>query len=128
MGRRDEGPPDPAQRRSPGGDGKSEVALRYLRDKTKPRTLWVDALSINQANLQEKAKQVPRMRDIFQSATTVLAWTGDASSDSDAAFAAIRRLGRCAMMSKSIIGRSRVTAQDLRRIGVDPSAINWTAL
>jgi hypothetical protein len=105
-----------------------EIALRHLRRETELRTLWVDALSINQGDDQEKAEQVPRMRDIFASATTVLAWTGESSEDSDAAIAAIRRVGRCVMMSRKRIPRIRVTAHDLRRIGVDPLALNWAAL
>jgi hypothetical protein len=68
------------------------------------------------------------MRDIFASATTVLAWTGDSSEDSDAAIAVIRRVERCTMMSRKILNQIRVTTQDLRRIGVDPFALNWAAL
>lgn len=39
-------------------------------------TLWVDALSINQSNLDERSVQVSRMGDIFQQAEKVVAWLG----------------------------------------------------
>ena len=38
--------------------------------------LWVDALCINQRDIDEKSKQVPRMTEIFSSAYTVLIWLG----------------------------------------------------
>ncbi|MCJ1284487.1 hypothetical protein MMC26_003819 [Xylographa opegraphella] len=60
-------------------------ALRYLRDRYDPRWLWVDALSIDQANLQERSHQVQQMGSIYRSATRVLAWLGEASDDSDLA-------------------------------------------
>jgi hypothetical protein len=38
-----------------------ESALRHLRYKDRSRTLWVDALSINQTNIQERNSQVKHM-------------------------------------------------------------------
>ena len=38
--------------------------------------LWLDALCINQSDIDEKSKQVPRMTEIFSSAYTVLIWLG----------------------------------------------------
>ena len=51
-------------------------ALYHLRDEKEPRTLWIDALCINQADLPEKNKQVSRMGDIYSKASKVLAWIG----------------------------------------------------
>ncbi|CZR67422.1 uncharacterized protein PAC_17321 [Phialocephala subalpina] len=59
-----------------------EIALRYLRRSDEARTLWVDALCINQEDLQERAQQVRKMRDIFWSSQHVLAWTGEPDEDS----------------------------------------------
>ncbi|KAF4624621.1 hypothetical protein G7Y89_g13548 [Cudoniella acicularis] len=42
-----------------------EIALRYLRRSDEARTLWVDALCINQEDLQERAQQVRKMRYIL---------------------------------------------------------------
>ncbi len=39
--------------------------------------LWVDAVCINQADMAERSRQVPRMREIYRSAYSVLVWLGD---------------------------------------------------
>lgn len=62
-----------------------EDALRHLRLEEEPRTLWVDALSINQTDDEEKSHQVQQMKSIFQSATKVVIWLGKESDDSDLA-------------------------------------------
>ncbi|KAI0105339.1 heterokaryon incompatibility protein-domain-containing protein [Nemania sp. FL0031] len=38
--------------------------------------IWVDAICINQNDLNEKSKQVPRMADIYSMATRVVIWLG----------------------------------------------------
>lgn len=48
--------------------------LRRLRHPTTKRTLWADAVCINQVDTVEKAKQVPLMAKIFRGASRVLAW------------------------------------------------------
>ena len=46
--------------------------------------LWIDALCINQGDLDERSKQVSRMTAIFASAFTVLVWLGTSEElDSD---------------------------------------------
>ena len=54
------------------------AALRRLRRTTTTRTLWVDAVCIDQADLDERAQQVKTMCAIYQGATRVLIWLGDA--------------------------------------------------
>jgi hypothetical protein len=58
-----------------------ESALRHLRLKKKPRTLWIDALCINQSSNAEKSRQVPLMGDIYESASRVLIWLGPGSKE-----------------------------------------------
>jgi hypothetical protein len=38
--------------------------------------LWIDAICINQQDLEERSVQVKRMRDIYQQALEVIAWLG----------------------------------------------------
>ncbi len=59
-------------------------ALPYLRDATRPRTLWIDAICIDQKNGKEKGKQVSKMGEIFKSSTRVLIWLGHEMSASSA--------------------------------------------
>lgn len=50
------------------------LALYELRDRRKPRTLWIDALCVNQLNVLERNCQVSRMGDIYSQAIRVVAW------------------------------------------------------
>lgn len=68
-------------------------ALRHLRSSQKTRTLWVDAVCINQGDLEERSKQVLRMRDIYTFAETVEVWLGPADDDDCAAMALVKNLG-----------------------------------
>ncbi|KAE9363214.1 hypothetical protein N431DRAFT_306353, partial [Stipitochalara longipes BDJ] len=56
-----------------------ETALRHLRQKDTARILWVDALSVNQADLKEREQRVKLMTRIYTQARTVIGWTGEAS-------------------------------------------------
>jgi hypothetical protein len=51
-------------------------ALQHLRYENRPRTLWIDAICVDQANLTERGSQVQRMADIYKSAERVLVWLG----------------------------------------------------
>lgn len=43
----------------------------------KTRCLWIDALSINQADNEEKAKQIGLLFNILERANAVIAWLGE---------------------------------------------------
>jgi len=58
-------------------------ALPYLRLQDQPRVFWIDAICVNQSNLEERAQQVQRMAVLFKSATRVIFWIGEASDDSE---------------------------------------------
>jgi hypothetical protein len=58
-------------------------ALRALRHSSKPRFLWIDALCINQASIEERSREVQRMRDIYRKAFDVVVWLGEAADGSD---------------------------------------------
>lgn len=51
-----------------------EMALRYLRLPTARRTLWVDAICINQNDPVERSQQVRMMREIYANCKSDLAW------------------------------------------------------
>ncbi|KAJ2982620.1 hypothetical protein NUW58_g6403 [Xylaria curta] len=53
-----------------------EAALRALRKPRKQRSVWVDAVCINQEDIQEKNTQVPQMGRIYSTARSVIAWLG----------------------------------------------------
>jgi hypothetical protein len=49
-------------------------ALRALRHETEVRTLWIDALCIDQGNNGEKSTQVQQMLKVYQHAERVVVW------------------------------------------------------
>ena len=51
-------------------------ALQCLRKADAPRNLWIDALCINQTDLQEKGYQVARMDKTYLGADCVVVWLG----------------------------------------------------
>jgi hypothetical protein len=70
-----------------------ETALRYIRSPDTPRTLWIDALCINQNNNAEKGHQVQKMCQVFSLATTGLAWLGPPDLDGMRAMSDIIQIG-----------------------------------
>jgi Heterokaryon incompatibility protein (HET) len=66
-------------------------ALIRLRPEDTDRQLWIDALSISQADLQEKAQQVQMIGEIFKGAQRVLAWVGEHADESENVFDELRR-------------------------------------
>ncbi|KAI1428441.1 heterokaryon incompatibility protein-domain-containing protein [Xylaria sp. FL1777] len=51
--------------------------LQHLRRADVVRTIWVDAICINQSDRKEKTQQVRLMRDIYSKATSTIIWLGD---------------------------------------------------
>jgi hypothetical protein len=55
-------------------------ALRSLRLESQPRTLWIDALCINQDDISERNHQVQQMGKIYEQSTRVIVWIGHLST------------------------------------------------
>lgn len=55
----------------------AHTALRYFRQDGLDELLWLDAICINQKNIDERNQQVPLMREIYYNATDVLHWLGE---------------------------------------------------
>ena len=66
-----------------------DIALRHLRDEEESRTLWVDAVCINQRDVLERSQQVNRMRYIYSGAQHTIIWMGEEGDDSDWVFRAV---------------------------------------
>jgi hypothetical protein len=62
------------------------LALQHLRLKSKTRVLWIDAICINQHEMQERNHQVSQMGSIFKQASRVVVWLGAADNKSRLAF------------------------------------------
>lgn len=53
-----------------------EECLRAIRERSTPSVLWIDAICINQKDVNEKNVQVPQMGRLYSNAPEVLAWLG----------------------------------------------------
>ncbi|RYP53261.1 hypothetical protein DL769_010553 [Monosporascus sp. CRB-8-3] len=69
-----------------------EWALRDLRLPNLIRPLWVDAICINQQDVDERARQVGYMRLVYQHADRVVVYLGPGDSGRKRAFARAREL------------------------------------
>jgi hypothetical protein len=66
------------------------LALSYLRHMDKARTLWIDAICINQENSVERNQQVQMMSRIYTRADNVCIWLGEQDDESEVAFKFIK--------------------------------------
>lgn len=70
-------------------------ALRTFRYVSSPRTVWADAVCINQKDHTEKGYQVRRMGEIYQKASRVLCWLGrDNLGIAESCFELVRKANR----------------------------------
>ena len=69
-------------------------ALHRLRRTNEDRLLWVDALCINQEDVEERNSQVRQMIEIYRKAKKVLVWLGDARDDSEWAMDIVPQLDK----------------------------------
>ncbi|MCJ1394577.1 hypothetical protein MMC18_007457 [Xylographa bjoerkii] len=67
-----------------------ESALRALRNETLERSLWVDAICIDQKNMNERNSQVPNMDQVYGKAENVCIWLGDSDDSSQVALKFIK--------------------------------------
>lgn len=70
-----------------------QAVLRSVRLPNRPRVLWVDALCVNQNDLEERGSQVSIMGEVYGQAHQVLVHLGDSLEGCELAIEAVRRLG-----------------------------------
>jgi hypothetical protein len=75
-----------------GVTGHLAFALRGFRSRTEPRIRWIDALSINQSDAEEKAHHVQSMAFIYQQARSVLIYLGEPQKGQERYFKFLYRL------------------------------------
>lgn len=62
------------------------ILLHRLRNERVDQYLWIDQLSINQQDTDEKAKQIAMMGRIYSQASEVKAWVGEHADGSEVLF------------------------------------------
>lgn len=80
-------------------------ALIAIREKDEEKILWVDAICINQQDVQERYQQVTMMGTIYMNATCVLIWVGeDETNDAYECFNLIRETNKVLIQMLSLHG------------------------
>ncbi|GAB1196540.1 hypothetical protein APSETT444_005812 [Aspergillus pseudonomiae] len=102
------------------------AALLHLRNHQFERTLWVDAVCINQSDNDEKSKQIPFMRTIYAQANCVIVWLGEARDNSDEAFERIRFLAEDGLKHQSF--SDEVFSTDSDEFLADVSTVQNTTI
>jgi hypothetical protein len=70
-----------------------DSALRHLRQMERDWTfIWIDAVCINQASMQERSHQVQLMKAIYEGAESTIIWLGPQTRDSGLAMSKISEL------------------------------------
>lgn len=96
-----------------------EAALHELQNHSRIRQgfrIWIDALCINQADLDERAAQVTRMKDIYARAWHVVVWLGPEAKNEDLAMMAIQYLSIRSQENEPLKGLYRRVDRYLIRI------------
>ena len=103
------------------------AVLRSISKSATDKYFWIDALCINQQDVDERSLQVQLMYDIDSSAEKTMAWTGESSKDSEAALGFVSILNRAIQElhnQKASIKRTSLTSME----GCQWPSRNWTAL
>jgi len=94
-------------------------ALTHLRYEDDLRTLWVDAICINQKDVSERNHQVRQMGMIYSQALRVLAWLGLADLDSRLAFQACKSTVGGGRTIKTIVYLSQLQFSEAELKAID---------
>jgi hypothetical protein len=73
-------------------------AIRTMRRNGGIFPIWIDALSINQDDVVERGRQVPRMGKIYDNAIRVYSYVGEPTDDTEQALDFMRELNKHPMV------------------------------
>ncbi|KAJ5641163.1 Heterokaryon incompatibility [Penicillium herquei] len=88
------------------------TAMSHLRYTDKPRTIWIDAICIDQDNLDEKNIQVPLMGTVYSTAIRVISWLGESNFNIEVALGLINTFEKSTQTQKSAGGRMWATVAE----------------
>ncbi|KAH7323153.1 heterokaryon incompatibility protein-domain-containing protein [Stachybotrys elegans] len=98
--------------------GTLERILIKLRRTKSVRTLWVDAICIDQSSIEERNKQVPLMGSIYRGAARTVAWLGPVEMRTTEIFTLLQELSAEAQSPPFVQYYGAISSQN--RIGTLP--------
>lgn len=72
-----------------------DTALRCIRYQDRPRVLWIDALCIDQSDMQQRSQQVEWMDEVYRKARRVIVFLGATDDGDSQAVDLLVSIGRC---------------------------------
>jgi len=69
-----------------------DTALRHLRDTSRTRKVWTDAICINQDDLEKRNRQVRQMASVYSIAQHTVIWIGEGTPETDQFFKNLKLL------------------------------------
>jgi hypothetical protein len=102
-----------------------DEALRQLRLEGRKRYLWVDALCINQSDLEEKARQIRNPKVVFAKATRVVVWLGVGTTHAKDAIQWLDDLLESERKGKPTLTRPGVTRSQQPRHVMPPTSTSF---
>lgn len=105
----------------------ADEAFVRVAGRSRSRFLWVDALCINQGDVEERNAQVSLMHQIYSEAQTCLVWLGEHDAFSMGALSAMRALAKIPIEQAASLAKDNIleTGRDLGEAG---SQFRWTDL
>lgn len=99
-----------------------DVALRHIRRKQKSLLIWIDAICIDQGNLEERGLQVSFMDTIYLTARKVLIWLGPEERGSH------KVLQRLAWMGERLIVHNGFVVPNPAGPPLGPKEASWLSV
>ncbi|KAK3322837.1 heterokaryon incompatibility protein-domain-containing protein [Apodospora peruviana] len=96
------------------------TALKYIRQPDASRTLWIDAVCINQNDVHERNDQVRQMGRIYHQALRVLVWLGPPDAKMESTLSALRVPGCLEGLENQFENFPKEIALGLKRILSQP--------
>jgi hypothetical protein len=78
-----------------------DTALRHLRDSSRTRRIWADAICINQSDSEERNQQVRQMASVYATAQHTVIWIGDGNPETDELFKTLKFIASQRLLGKS---------------------------
>lgn len=111
----------------------AEDVLKNLRHPAKKRVLWVDAICINQEDMEERASQVALMGEVYSKTACTVIWLGAADDSTSMAFTSlgilykqlVEETDNCRNLRKALYGSTnsfQYSPSDL------PENVNFSAI
>ena len=105
-------------------------ALHGLHDPEQSRFLWIDQLTINQSDNQEKTQQVAMMRDIYKRASQTIVWLAAPTDGTNLAIAALLRITAATLDGETLKNNSKWNrlgspGENDTKLLAEPSKDDW---